>query len=265
MHHMKFLAWRREGRVARAGRGRSLLLATLTLSVARAASAGATYTIAGFSDTPIATGLDSPTAFTWTPDGRMLILEKGGHRPNPGRGSAPGDSRARYFERGRFGRREGPAGNLPRPRVHEQRLRLSLLHDADPEESDLAVHDVRQHPLQGQRGRDPRQHRRHQRQSQRRQHRDRAGREALCRARRLGHGRRQVAGPVGRKPQRQSAADEPERNRRFRKSVPRRSPRRSSGSGRTVFGIPSGSPFARRTARSTSPTSERTRSKSSTS
>ena len=78
MPHMKSLAWRREERVARAGPGRSLLLATLTLFVASAASAGGTYTIAGFSDTPVATGLNSPTAFTWTPDGRMLILEKAG-------------------------------------------------------------------------------------------------------------------------------------------------------------------------------------------
>src|SRR5215470_6707652 len=75
---MKYLAWRREGRVARFRRGRSLLLATLTLLIARAASAGATYSIAGFSDTAVATGLSAPTAFTWIPDGRMLILQKAG-------------------------------------------------------------------------------------------------------------------------------------------------------------------------------------------
>src|SRR5262245_20141957 len=78
MNRMKYLAWWREGRVARADMRRSLLLATLTLLIARAASAGATYSIPGFTDTPVATGLSAPTAFTWTPDGRMLILEKAG-------------------------------------------------------------------------------------------------------------------------------------------------------------------------------------------
>jgi glucose/arabinose dehydrogenase len=38
----------------------------------------ATYSVAGFSDTAVVTGLDQPTAFIWTPDGRMLILEKPG-------------------------------------------------------------------------------------------------------------------------------------------------------------------------------------------
>jgi glucose/arabinose dehydrogenase len=36
----------------------------------------ATYSIPGFSDTAVVSGLSQPTAFTWTPDGRMLILEK---------------------------------------------------------------------------------------------------------------------------------------------------------------------------------------------
>src|SRR6266545_6250337 len=38
----------------------------------------ATYSIPGFSDTAVVSGLSQPTAFTWTPDGRMLILEKAG-------------------------------------------------------------------------------------------------------------------------------------------------------------------------------------------
>jgi glucose/arabinose dehydrogenase len=44
--------------------------------LAAATGRAATYSIAGFSDTPVVTGLFEPTAFTWTPDGRMLVLEK---------------------------------------------------------------------------------------------------------------------------------------------------------------------------------------------
>jgi glucose/arabinose dehydrogenase len=57
-------------------RYRVILVLVLTFgpTVARAAD----YSVAGFSDTPVATGLDQPTDFTWTPDGRMLILEKTG-------------------------------------------------------------------------------------------------------------------------------------------------------------------------------------------
>jgi glucose/arabinose dehydrogenase len=38
----------------------------------------ATYSVAGFSDTAVVTGLNQPTDFAFLPDGRMLILEKPG-------------------------------------------------------------------------------------------------------------------------------------------------------------------------------------------
>ena len=59
-----------------------MVLRRIALVVCLAAFAGAavaaTYTAAGFSETAVVTGLSSPTAFAWTPDGRMLVLEKAG-------------------------------------------------------------------------------------------------------------------------------------------------------------------------------------------
>ena len=52
----------------------ALLIGFLTA----APGGAATYSVAGFSDTAVVTGVAQPTAFTWTPDGRMLILEKAG-------------------------------------------------------------------------------------------------------------------------------------------------------------------------------------------
>src|SRR5439155_24090351 len=57
---------------------RSFFLAILVLALTPAAGRTATYTIAGFSDTAVVTTLSQPTAFAWTPDGRMLVLEKAG-------------------------------------------------------------------------------------------------------------------------------------------------------------------------------------------
>jgi glucose/arabinose dehydrogenase len=62
---------------AAAGLRLSFLLTLAALSSSAYAGA-ATYALPGFSDTPVVTGLTSPTALTWTPDGRMLILEKTG-------------------------------------------------------------------------------------------------------------------------------------------------------------------------------------------
>src|SRR5437870_5322684 len=57
---------------------RSFLLAIL-LGILRAVPGGAaSYSVAGFSDTAVVTTLSQPTAFAWTPDGRMLVLEKAG-------------------------------------------------------------------------------------------------------------------------------------------------------------------------------------------
>src|SRR5260221_7058663 len=57
---------------------RSFSLAILVLALTPAAGRAATYTIAGFSDPAVVTTLSQPTAFAWTPDGRMLVLEKAG-------------------------------------------------------------------------------------------------------------------------------------------------------------------------------------------
>ena len=60
----------------------SLVLAFSALSLFPAAfpqpASGATYSLAGFSETIAVSGLNQPTNFAWTPDGRMLVLEKPG-------------------------------------------------------------------------------------------------------------------------------------------------------------------------------------------
>jgi glucose/arabinose dehydrogenase len=48
------------------------------LTVLSAPCPAATYSVAGFSETVIATGLNQPTDFAFLPDGRILILEKPG-------------------------------------------------------------------------------------------------------------------------------------------------------------------------------------------
>ncbi len=75
---MKFPADRKREGMGGAGARRPLLLAMLIGVLLAVAGRAATYSVAGFSDTPVVSGLSQPTAFTWTPDGRMLILEKAG-------------------------------------------------------------------------------------------------------------------------------------------------------------------------------------------
>jgi glucose/arabinose dehydrogenase len=57
---------------------RACVLALLIAFLSPAPGRTATYSIAGFSDVAVVTTLSQPTAFTWTPDGRMLVLEKAG-------------------------------------------------------------------------------------------------------------------------------------------------------------------------------------------
>ena len=57
-------------------RGAALLV--LACSLAPGPAAGATYSIAGLSDTAVVQNLANPTDFDWLPDGRMLVLEKAG-------------------------------------------------------------------------------------------------------------------------------------------------------------------------------------------
>jgi glucose/arabinose dehydrogenase len=55
------------------------LVAAIALTTFLAAPIGAaTYSVAGFSDYAVVTGLVAPTDFAFLPDGRMLILEKAG-------------------------------------------------------------------------------------------------------------------------------------------------------------------------------------------
>jgi glucose/arabinose dehydrogenase len=56
----------------------SLFAVVFLLLMNGAAARGATYSVAGFSETAIATGLTAPTDFAFLPDGRILILEKAG-------------------------------------------------------------------------------------------------------------------------------------------------------------------------------------------
>ena len=49
----------------------------------------ATYSVAGFSDTAVYTGINQPTDFAFLPDGRILILEKPGRVLIAGPGSGP--------------------------------------------------------------------------------------------------------------------------------------------------------------------------------
>jgi glucose/arabinose dehydrogenase len=61
-------------------RTRSTLLPIFAFCLALGAGAAdaATYSVPGFSETAIATGLTAPTDFAFLPDGRILILEKAG-------------------------------------------------------------------------------------------------------------------------------------------------------------------------------------------
>jgi glucose/arabinose dehydrogenase len=58
--------------------GRCSSLAAIIFVLFVAVSRAATYSVAGFSDTAVVTGLDQPTDFAFLPDGRLLILEKPG-------------------------------------------------------------------------------------------------------------------------------------------------------------------------------------------
>src|SRR5512133_2377533 len=69
----------RKGRgVKSAALGRLSFLFVLTTGLVPRVVHAATYSVPGFSDAAIAVGLNQPTNFTWTPDGRMLIVEKPG-------------------------------------------------------------------------------------------------------------------------------------------------------------------------------------------
>jgi glucose/arabinose dehydrogenase len=58
--------------------GRCSSLAAILLVLSGADARAATYSVAGFTDTAVASGLDQPTDFAFLPDGRILILERAG-------------------------------------------------------------------------------------------------------------------------------------------------------------------------------------------
>jgi aldose sugar dehydrogenase len=77
----------------RSGRGAarwSLSLILALLGFLPGSASAAVYSVAGFSDTAVVTGLLAPTDFAFTPDGRILILEKAGRVmvAGPGGGTA---------------------------------------------------------------------------------------------------------------------------------------------------------------------------------
>lgn len=57
---------------------RGFFSVVLAFATAPETAHGATYTIPGLSDTVVVQNLVAPTDFDWLPDGRMLVLEKGG-------------------------------------------------------------------------------------------------------------------------------------------------------------------------------------------
>jgi glucose/arabinose dehydrogenase len=60
------------------GRWASACLSALVLLITARVSRAATYSVPGFSETAVASGLNQPTDFAFLPDGRILILEKPG-------------------------------------------------------------------------------------------------------------------------------------------------------------------------------------------
>ncbi|HXM75786.1 MAG TPA: PQQ-dependent sugar dehydrogenase, partial [Thermoanaerobaculia bacterium] len=75
---MNFTARTGRGETSAAGLRRLSFVLALAVLVFPASAGGATYSLPGYTDTAVVTGLSQPTTFTWTPDGRMLILEKVG-------------------------------------------------------------------------------------------------------------------------------------------------------------------------------------------
>jgi glucose/arabinose dehydrogenase len=57
---------------------RESFLLALAFAIPPAFVGAGTYSVPGLSDTAVVASLDQPTDFTWTPDGRMLVLEKTG-------------------------------------------------------------------------------------------------------------------------------------------------------------------------------------------
>ena len=91
----------------------------------------------GFAETRVATGLASPTAMAFAPDGRLFVAQQGGALrviKNGALLAQPFLTRQREFLR-----RTRPARRRVRPEFRVQQLRVRLLHDVDQPRSTTAL------------------------------------------------------------------------------------------------------------------------------
>ena len=161
----------------------SLLAAIIGLAVPLAT--GATLPT-GFAESLLVSGLSSPTAMAFAPDGRLFVVRAGRSAARRSRTARCSPTPFVTLTRGLVGRAR-PARRRLRPRLRHEPLRLRLLHgdDARRPQPRQPLHRERRRGRRGQRARAarPRQpQRRHQ--PQRRRHPLRAGRQALRRRRR---------------------------------------------------------------------------------
>ena len=217
----------------------------------------------GFTETLVASGLSSPTAMQFAPDGRLFVAEQGG--------------RLRVIKDGVLlptpfltltvssGRRARAARRGLRPGLRDESVRLRLLHRDDPSHSqpDQSIHRQRRRRRGRQRDGSPR--------SQQPERRD----ESQRRRARLWRGRQAVRRRRGERQRRQRAVVRPTCSARccgstatdrFRPTT-RSSGRRRGTTGpstRSACATPSRSPSARTSPACSSTTSARTRGKRST-
>ena len=120
---------------------RWLLFGVLSLVALLSAPAAASADPAlpdGFSKVTVATGLWDATAFAYTPDGRVIIVEKRGRVAVAHPGVSLATNADRHRRPRRRGRRPRAAGRCRRPAVRHQPLRLPALHLTRPLDSPCA-------------------------------------------------------------------------------------------------------------------------------
>ena len=104
-----------------AAQTRVLLLVIPLLFLAGTAAAG-TYSVPRFSDTAVVQGLSSVTDFAFTPDGRILVLEKAGKVRVVVNGALLATAALDITASVEAILRKGPSGDLPAPRLSVVRL-----------------------------------------------------------------------------------------------------------------------------------------------
>ena len=124
----------------RAHRGASLILA-IGVAILSLRLEAATLP-AGFTETTVASGLASPTAMAFAPDGRLFVCQQGGQLRVIKNGVLRDPVRDAHR---RLGRRTRAAGRRLRPGLRVEPLRLRLLHghDADDSQPRQPVHGQR--------------------------------------------------------------------------------------------------------------------------